>query len=459
LGFTRSTCIDNPTLAMIRTPFIPLQSAPSAAGPWRKRARVWVLGALLMAQGMVMAATADLSRARSLVAEGRYQDAYELLAPLEAASKDDAAFNLLLGEAALRTKRAEQAKQLFERSLVAQPDSVDAHLGLGRAYLALGDYARAKIEFETVLRFEDLPPDLQRQAEIYAEAALAYAGGQRALTSAYAIVGYGNYRTGATGGGPQNDGFFAARVGGNLNYELSDSYSLDGSLDYRFRDYDNAERRNDSDLRWNGAVSRTVGEGNWALGLRGRVSYRGDSTYRNDYGIYGNYRLRLDEDNQIAAGLEVRQRRYPTGPLRERTRNIVELTASWTRSLLDGKASFTLAGQAGREYNTQRNDGDANFFGLSPSIGFSITENLGGFAFVWWQNDRYNVERLGAPGDSLVGIGTRNDNLYEVGGGLTWQFLPTWSLNPEILYIRDQSNILAANYSSTEIWITLRKDF
>jgi hypothetical protein len=155
----------------------------------------------------------------------------------------------------------------------------------------------------------------------------------------------------------------------------------------------------------------------------------------------------------------VRQRRYPSGRLRERTRNIVEATAGWTHSFLDGKASVTLDGQIGREFNTERTDGDANFFGLSPSVNFSITENLGGFAFVWWQNDRYNIERLGEPGDRLVGIGTRNDNLYEVGGGLTWQFAPSLSLNPEILYIRDSSNVLAAKYSSTEIWITLRWDF
>ena len=424
------------------------------------RAGSWLLlGALIALATCARAAEPDVARARQLLGEGSYQQTYELLQPRRTTAGDDADFNLLLAEAALRTERAEEAKALFERALALRPDSVDAHLGLGRAYLALGDYARAKIEFETVLRFDDLPPDLESQAEIYAEAARAYAQGRRLLASGYAMVGYGNYRIGAIGGGPRNDRFYSLRVGGNLNYELDDGYALGGSLDYRFRDYDAAGRRNDSDLRWNGAVSRNVGEGNWIGGVRGRVSYRGNGIYRNDFGLYGNYRLRVDPDDQVAAGLEVRQRRYPTGPLRERTRNIVELTGSWTRALFDGKASFTLSGQAGREFNTERPDGDANFFGLSPSLSFSITENLGGFVFFWWQNDRYNIERLGAPGDSLVGIGTRNDNLYEVGGGLTWQFAPTWSLNPEILYIRDQSNILANNYSSTEIWITLRKDF
>ena len=75
----------------------------------------------------------------------------------------------------------------------------------------------------------------------------------------------------------------------------------------------------------------------------------------------------------------------------------------------------------------------------------------------WWQNDRYNIERLNVgPADEILGITTRNDNLYEAGAGLTWEFARGWSFNPEILYIRDQSNILAVNYSSTEIWITLR---
>ncbi len=150
---------------------------------------------------------------------------------------------------------------------------MDAHLGLARAYLALGDYASAKIEFETVLRFDDMPADLHQQVEIYADAAESYAEGKRLLPFGYAIAGFGNYSvndtsgTDAFGGGDTDDNFFNARVGGGLNYELDDGYALNGTLDYRYRNYDNDDRRDDKDLRWNGAVSRVIGEGNIAVGV------------------------------------------------------------------------------------------------------------------------------------------------------------------------------------------------
>ena len=80
--------------------------------------------------------------------------------------------------------------------------------------------------------------------------------------------------------------------------------------------------------------------------------------------------------------------------------------------------------------------------------------------FAWWQHDRYDDARFNvSPDDEILGLRTRTDNLDEVGGGLTGEFARGWSVNPEILYIYDDSNILANNYSSTEIRITLRKDF
>lgn len=411
-------------------------------------------------------AVVDLGAASRLMKDGRFDEAYALLLPFEAAAVQDAALQLMLGEAALRGNRPDAARLHFGRALSSDPDSAAAHLGLGRSYVALGDYPSARIAFETVLRFEGLPADQRLQAKIYAKAAEEAAAGKRLLGFGYAMVGGGNYRVNATigtdtfGGSDESDNFASVRVGGGLNYTLSEAWSLDGSLDFRFRRYDNADRRDDRDLRWNGAASHSAGESNLIAGVRGRASYRGEGFTRNDFGAYGEWRYRLDEDNQIALGAELRQRRYPSGRLRERTRNIAELTAGWTRALFDGKASFEIVANGGREFNTERPDGDSNFFGLLPTLSFTINEKLGGFIFGFWQNDRYNIERVNiGAADEIVGITTRNDDLYELGGGLTWQLTQALSLNPEILYVRDRSNIIAVNYSSTEVWITARWDF
>jgi tetratricopeptide (TPR) repeat protein len=422
-------------------------------------AAIWLVSAsVVSAAWAALEEDPDLSRARQLIDDARYAEAYELLLPHEQSSQDDAAFNVLLGEAALRSDRAEQAKTHFEQALATQPGSVEGHLGLGRAYLALGNYAAAKIEFETVLRLDDLPAGLQQQVEIYAAAAQPYATGRNLLGNGYGMIGYGNYHTSPIGGGPDDDQFMSLRTGGNVNYELPDGFSLNGSLDYRYRNY-TGTRRDDSDLRWNAASSRNFGEGNLVVGFRGRRSFRGNGIYRNDWGFYTDWRQRMGEKDQISVGAEIRQRLYPSGTLEYRSRNIFEASAGWTRSLFSGRASFELGIQGGYEFETERPDGDAGFIGLSPSFNATIVDNLDAFVFGWWQNERFTVERLHADGDNVLALDTRNDNLYEVGGGLIWQFAPHWSLNPEVLWIRDDSNVVAFDYSSIEAWFTVRFDF
>jgi hypothetical protein len=119
---------------------------------------------------------------------------------------------------------------------------------------------------------------------------------------------------------------------------MTERHSFNGTLDYRFRSYDDSNRRNDSDLRWNLNVSRPVDDDNLRFGVRGRASYRGDGQYRNDWGVFADYRIGLGENDQLTIGGEVRERRYPSGPLRSRTRDIAELMGSWTHSLANGRS-------------------------------------------------------------------------------------------------------------------------
>jgi hypothetical protein len=103
-----------------------------------------------------------------------------------------------------------------------------------------------------------------------------------------------------------------------------------------------------------------------------------------------------------------------------------------------GQGQWTFARQAkGR----RRSDDDKVGVNLSPKLRANNSEVLRGDA-----------------GNSAP-IGTRNENLYEAGGGVLWGFAPQWEVGPSLLYIRDRSKILGNNYSSTEISLILRRDF
>ena len=346
----------------------------------------------------------------------------------------------------------------------AEADPIATHLERGQAYLDKGEYARAVLEFEQVLRFDNLPPDLRQQAEIYAEAARDYQAGRRLSAFGYAETGGGYYRenvtrtTNALGGDPARDWFWKARIGGGLGYIASDDITIDASLDYRFRYYDDTARRDDSDLRWNAAAVQSLAAGSQSIGVRGRASYRGADGYRQDYGLFLNRAFVLDPDNEITLEGEVRSRLYPRGRQRDRSRDIAQVWLGWTRAFMDGKASVTLTVNGGREWATHdREGGDQTIYGAQIDWGMDFSERLGAFLFGFWEHNGYHDDV--AKGDELDRTLRPELDIYELGGGLTYAFAPGWSLRPQVLYIRDEGNTQFSDYSSTEMWLMLRKSF
>jgi hypothetical protein len=416
---------------------------------------------------LVAAADGDLGSIDQLVREGRYQEAAALLAPMQPrGGADDAQYYYLRGRAALGTNRAAEAKELFKRALELDSYSAAAHLALGRAYYALGQYAEALIEFQTVLNFPDVAPDLLTQVQTYAQAAEQYLAGRRWLFFGYAETGAGWYRQLPTDGSravglERSEAFFNARVGGGATYLLPNSAAWETTLDYRFRWYDNPDARNDGDLRWRTAVSRVFDDNNVAIGFRGRNSYRGNGYYRNDYALFTEWRIRMNEKNQLVIAGEIRDRVYPSGTLRERSRVVAEGGVGWLRSFADGRGSFQVNAIAGVESAVaDRPDGDVGYWGLNGTLNYVFTPKLNGFLYAIYKRDDYNLERARVdPTLGTVGYLTRSDNLLDVGGGLIWEFAPTWTLRPEFLYNNDDSNVALSRWSYFEIWLNVRKAF
>ena len=397
-----------------------------------------------------------------------------LLATFAQAAEPD----LARAEQMLKEGQAAEAVALFEQALEADPSSVGAHLGLGRALYASGEYARARIEFESVLGYgiavvgpelqtldAIVAPDLQTLVAIYDGIAEDYAAGRTWSPFYYAETGIGSYRQNSSqstdlfGGAGNYDTFLPIRVGGGWNAQLTERHSFNGLIDYRFRWYDDSDRRNDSDLRWNFNLSRPVDDDNLRFGMRGRTSYRGDGRYRNDWGAFATYSVGFGENDRLALTGEVRERRYPRGPLRSRTRDIAELTGIWTHSLANGKTSLSLGGSYAQEWATQeRVDGDASIWSIRSSVDHSFSDSLDSFFFLEYWEEGYSEERpfLSTDPDVLV---ERSDELVYVGGGLTWSFAPGWTLRPSFEYDWEGSNIPALEYSKTEVWVTVRKSF
>lgn len=348
----------------------------------------------------------------------------------------------------------------------AEADPLAAHLARGQTYLDQGEYARAVLEFEQVLRFDNLPPSPREQAEIYARAAKDYQEGRRLSAFGYAETGGGYYRENVTrttnelGGDPARDWFWKARIGGGLSYLASDDITIDATLDYRFRYYDDTERRDDQDLRWNAAVVQSLASGSQSLGVRGRASYRGADGYRQDYGLFVNRAFVLSPEDEILVEAEIRTREYPGGAERDRSRDIAQVWLGWTRALHDGKGAVTLTVNAGREWaKFDRQGGDQTVYGAELGWEMDLNERLSLFLFGLWERNgtHEDISYEDAFGDA--GRVRPDLDIYELGGGMIYAFAPGWSLRPEVLWLRDEGDAEFSDYSSTEVWVTVRKSF
>lgn len=127
--------------------------------------------ALALAGGAAFAAPdseqsfAELQRR---VNDGQFEAAYTLGKSLPGL-QGDPHFDFLFGIAAINIGRAPEGVLALERHLAAIPGNDRARLDLARGYFELGDYVRARQEFEFVLRYNP-PKDVRANITRYLDA-------------------------------------------------------------------------------------------------------------------------------------------------------------------------------------------------------------------------------------------------------------------------------------------------
>jgi len=119
--------------------------------------------------GITASQRALLVRAESNIANGRSEQAYELLSPVEAELAGNPYFDYLLGVAALDSGRVSEAIFSLRRSIAVAPQYSGARMELGRAYYESGNTGQARPLFASLLG-ENPPPGVRDVLHQYIDA-------------------------------------------------------------------------------------------------------------------------------------------------------------------------------------------------------------------------------------------------------------------------------------------------
>jgi hypothetical protein len=429
-----------------------------------------VLGAL--ATPAWCADTDIVVQAEALVRAGRYADAYALLDPLEDKLAGDLKYDYLLARSALETGHPSRATFIYERILAAEPNYVGVRLEMGQAYLALGDYARAKLEFETVLRFENLPPGLREQANVYGKAADDFISGKKTAAYGYMELGYG-YDSNAQSATrsseitivngntlilppsslKRSDHYKAVSLGGEVVYALSNRFSAYAGTDLRGRSYNNVDVADFGSADARIGFGYNEGAASARVGLTGGRYWLDYEKTRDNFGLTGDFRYAVTKQDQVSVNALATRLRFLSEALSINNAELFQLTTGWLRAFFDGRAAAGLAFVVGKENATNgRDDGDKPFYGARVTLQAAFSDSIAGFFLAGVQRGKYSQV-------NVLFDTTREDRLYDVTTGLTWSIAKGWSLRPQLVYYKNHSNIALFEYDRTDVSLNLRADF
>lgn len=440
----------------------------------------------------VFAAEVDLEKASQLMKSGKAAEAYELLAAAEFEMSGNIKYDYLLGIAALDSGKPDKATLAFERVLAINPNHAGARLDMARAYFALGDYKRANAEFETVLSLSP-PPAARATVLKYKEAIEARESAKKTTLVGYveAVAGNDNNVTSVTSNftsgvqGAYNfsnvqptgnsiqrkDDFLGVAAGMEVNHAVNNSLGLYAGLDARKRDYLSESKFSSESLDERLGLAVTEGPNLYKAGFQfQQYSQAGDTPPtppaatgprmdRDSTGISGEWRRLINARNQVGLLLQHNRQRYPDTPSSNVDQTV--LGATWLGMLaMPGKpilfGSLTFGEDKAQNKLNAFTDADVSkeYYGARLYGQYSLNEKMDIFVGLGYQkkSDQSRFAR-----STVTEYG--KDDLADVSLGLNWRPLADWTVRPQVVYTRNDSNIELYSFDRTEASITVRRDF
>ncbi len=451
--------------------------------------RILVLGCLLACQQTVMAADETLSKAKQQLDSRQANEAYALLSPLQPQRAGDAAYDFLLGSAALDSGRPNEAIFAFERVLAMEPNHADARMGLARAYYMTGETKASREEFETVKR--QLPADqANRVTEEYLRAIDKAASGTTVRGYVEASIGYDDNINSATSassianpcctGFPlppiklerdarrRTDQFGALAAGIHVRHALSAAWALNGTANIGQRNNDSVDEFNIGYLDTSLGLTHTRDADQFTGALQYQKINVHNHAFRHAFGVLGQWQHQINDYQLMTVYGQLTRFNYDGAQeLRDADRYLLGATysQSFTGSLspvlsvgiqageVDGRRSSTVIDNGfGGVFEYDLGHIGNEFYSLRLAGQLSISPSMKLLATARHEHRNYDGKE---PSYELG----RSDSQRDYSLALSYTPALFWTIKSEIIQTHNRSNLDLYDYSRTQYWLSVRRDF
>ena len=368
---------------------------------------------------------------------------------------------------------------------------------MARAYYQLGDVARAKAEFETVM-LQNPPPGAKLTIKKYLDAIAAAETARQTRMTGYiegvlgddsnVNTGTGTsiavsslspalaaWITGLTGNlNPQipasrrSDNYYGLNAGGEISHNLTDNWQVFAGADAR--QHGNMVQ---TPYDWTTTDGRVVAiflqaKNTYKLTLNAGQTYMANAMRRDTIGANTEWQHSFSPSDQLNVFAQYAVNRAagspPTAPGSDaRTTgntNLVIAGTGWLHSMADGRQLIFASVYTGRESDVvpasviQPPDGVKRFDGLRLGGQAAVSDRTDSFISLGWQHAVF-----ARPNGFIVNNGVRNEHQYDVTAGAVWHADKLWSIKPQVSIYRKNSNLAIYSYDRTDVSLTLRRDF
>lgn len=409
-----------------------------------------------------------LQALRTLVDSGQYDKAYDL-AQSQTTLQGSAHFDFLYGVAAVNSGHQAQGVLALERHLLQVPSNDRARLELARGYYDMGDYFRARQEFEFVLRFNP-PKDVQANIQRYLDSMQTRdLEGARASSRSYLELG-GGYDSNVNSGSDLqifNDRFGAPSATTAEERALGRNYSqwllgtqvvkrIDSSLSlFAGADVDAKlnDARPDYDLLTATPVlgfTHSRGLNVHRLTLSNAYSTLGGTKYRTVLSATGDGQYALGGGYMATAMAQIAELSYfnlkSADGMPDHDARMLTLGGGMQGTLsADWRPTFGVQLTVGHEGNVRgRKDFSREIWTAKLTVAASPSERLSFNLAHTFQNSFYE----GADTASLDGK-SRRDTVVTTDFGMNYLLMPQWMLRAAIQWSDNGSNLDYYRYRRT----------